>query len=62
MKLEKIGIKEFDNFAIKHKYGSFMQNSFWGKLKEKNGSKLFLNPKDYGIYSPKYKTLKNSRN
>jgi lipid II:glycine glycyltransferase (peptidoglycan interpeptide bridge formation enzyme) len=37
MKLEKIGNKEFDNFAIKHKYGSFMQNSFWGKLKEKNG-------------------------
>ena len=37
MKLEKIEDKEFDKFAINHKYGTFMQNSFWGKIKSKNG-------------------------
>ena len=30
--------------------------------KENDGSKLLLEPKNYGIYSPKFKTLKNSRN
>ncbi len=37
MELVELTSEEFDGFAIKHKYGSFMQNSFWGELKKKNG-------------------------
>ena len=53
--------KNFQNQVIGNNQKIFVDNKN-KELKEKDGSKLFLNPKDYGIYSPKYKTLKNSRN
>ena len=37
MKLEEIEKKEFDEFALNHENATFMQNSFWGEIKSKNG-------------------------
>ena len=37
MELVELKDNEFDKFAINHEYGSFLQNSFWGKIKEVNG-------------------------
>ena len=37
MELVELKDKEFDKFAINHEYGSFLQNSYWGRIKEYNG-------------------------
>ena len=47
MELVELKDKEFDKFAINHEYGSFLQNSYWGKIKEYNGwSHVILGIKD----------------
>ena len=42
MELVELTEKEFDNFAVNHKYGTFMQNSYWGKHKSNSGWKYVL--------------------
>lgn len=47
MELIELKDAEFDKFAINHEYGSFLQNSFWGKIKEVNGwNHVILGVKD----------------
>lgn len=37
MELISLEKKEFDEFALNHERATFMQNSYWGEIKEKNG-------------------------
>ena len=42
MELIELNEKEFDKFAENHKYGTFMQNSYWGKHKSNSGWKYVI--------------------
>lgn len=53
-------LKNLENRIIDNNQKIYLDNKNKDS-KEKDGSKLLLDPKDYGIYSPKFKTLKNSR-
>ena len=37
MELVELKDKEFNDFAETHKYGTFMQNSYWGEHKSNSG-------------------------
>ena len=54
-------LKNLENKIIDNNQKIYLDNKNKDS-KENDGSKLLLVPKDYGIYSPKFKTLKNSRN
>ena len=42
MKLINLNEKEFNEFAKKHKLNTFHQNTYWAKVKEKNGWQMHL--------------------